>query len=312
MTDHPDAPEDRPGGVLDEALEIAHVAALEHHGDYPRWQAALDRLPAVETGWRIESGRLVAGAPVAEPEALAGLLKTWIPWRKGPLSLGGVAIDTEWRSDWKWDRLAGAIDLSGRRVLDVGGGNGYFGWRMLDHGARSVLGCDPSVLFALQHQVIEHFAGPAPHRVLALRLEDLPAELERFDIVFSMGVLYHRRDHRAHLADLAARLVEGGELVIETLIIPGSGHECLFPAGRYARMRNVHALPTQQLLGDWLDEAGFGDLHCLDITATGVAEQRSTEWMPFQSLEDALDPQNPEHTIEGHPAPLRTVIKARR
>ncbi len=59
-----------------------------------------------------------------------------MPWRKGPFSLYGVNIDTEWRSDWKWDRVLPHLSpLKGRLVLDVGCGGGYHMWRMLGEGA---------------------------------------------------------------------------------------------------------------------------------------------------------------------------------
>jgi tRNA (mo5U34)-methyltransferase len=294
---------------LREAQE-AHHAQLARHGDWPRWQAALARLPRVETGWRVEAGWLVAGDGVDDPATLRATLKDFIPWRKGPLKLGGVVIETEWRSDFKWDRIAPHVDLAGKRVLDVGAGNGYFGWRMLEAGAERVLGCDPTQLFVAQHEVIRHFAGPASNDLLALRLEDLPVGLAGFDTVFSMGVLYHRRDHLAHLRDLAARLAPGGELILETLIIEGDSLQPLAPEDRYANMRNVHALPTVALLIEWLDQAGYRDIHCLDVTATTSAEQGSTEWMPFHSLAEALDPGDPSRTREGHPAPLRAVMRA--
>ena len=58
-----------------------------------------------------------------------------MPWRKGPFSLYGVNIDTEWRSDWKWDRVLPHLsDLTGRTILDVGCGSGYHMWRMIGAG----------------------------------------------------------------------------------------------------------------------------------------------------------------------------------
>lgn len=290
----------------------AHQARLERHGDLARWRQAQSLLPEVTQGWHIDAGWLVAGAPARDPDALRAALASFIPWRKGPLRLGGLPIETEWRSDYKWNRIAGQVDLAGKRVLDVGAGNGYFGWRMLEAGAELVVGCDPTQLFVIQHEVIGHFAGASDNCLLALRLEDLPPGLTGFDTVFSMGVLYHRRDHLGHLRELAGRLARGGELVLETLIIEGDSLEPLVPEDRYANMRNVHALPSLRLLGTWLEQAGYCDVRCLDVTVTTRAEQRSTEWMPFHSLNEALDPENPRRTREGHPGPLRAVVLARK
>jgi tRNA (mo5U34)-methyltransferase len=295
-----------------ESALSGHQQQLHRHGDLARWEQARAQLPTVSSGWHIDNGWLLAGAAVERPADLAETLKTFIPWRKGPLKLGGVAIDTEWRSDFKWDRMSPHLALAGKTVLDVGAGNGYFGWRMLEAGAALVVGCDPTQLFVMQHEVISHFTGPAPNVLLGLRLEDLPPGLAGFDVVFSMGVLYHRRDHQAHLADLAARLKPGGELVLETLVIPGQGEDLLAPEDRYANMRNVHALPTIALLSRWMDQAGYEAIRCLDVTPTTSAEQRTTEWMPFHSLAEALDPNDPSRTCEGHPAPLRAVMLARK
>lgn len=45
------------------------------------------------------------------------LMRNLMPWRKGPYSLYGVNIDTEWRSDWKWDRVLPHLsDLTGRTI----------------------------------------------------------------------------------------------------------------------------------------------------------------------------------------------------
>ncbi|MDT8437860.1 MAG: tRNA 5-methoxyuridine(34)/uridine 5-oxyacetic acid(34) synthase CmoB [Wenzhouxiangellaceae bacterium] len=291
------------------ALLERRMAERPRHGDQPRWQAALDALPTLEQGWRFDNGVLRAGAEATEFEALTETLRAFIPWRKGPLNLGGIAIDTEWRSDWKWQRVAAHVALAGKRVLDIGAGNGYFGWKMLAAGARVVIGCDPTALFAAQFRVIEHFAGVEPHILLPLPFEDLPVCAD-FDQVFSMGVLYHRREPLEHLARIRSHLVPDGELLLETLIIPGTADDELDPGVRYANMRNVYRLPTEPRLHRWLVEAGYTGIETMDITATTTQEQRSTDWMPFHSLARALTPDG-SHTVEGHPPPLRAVVRAR-
>ena len=303
---------DEYGQSLADAITEHHRAWLARHGDWSTWQQARVQLPRLDTAWRLQDGRLVAGAESASPGDLAELLRAFIPWRKGPLRLGSVDIDTEWRSDLKWQRLVSQVDLAGERVLDVGAGNAYFGWCMLAAGARCVIGCDPTQLFVAQHEVIRHFTGPAPNHLIAARLEDLPPALDGFDRVFSMGVLYHRRDHLDHLVDLKNRLRPGGGLVLETLIIDGPGDRVLVPDDRYANMRNVHALPTLTCLERWLAQAGWTSIQCIDCTPTTEVEQRRTEWMPFHSLAEALDPDQPGRTREGHPAPLRAIMLAQK
>lgn len=286
------------------------------HGDLPKWQAAVDALPEVDHTWSIENGALVAGGVAEDRRVLAETLKILAPWRKGPLNLGGVAIDTEWRSDWKWNRIAPHIDIRGQRVLDIGAGNGYFGWRMLAAGAEQVIGCDPTLIFNMQYRAIGHFAGPAANLLLPLKFESVPACAD-FDTVFSMGVLYHRKKPLQHLGEIAAQLKPGGRLVLETLILPGDEDAGLDPPGRYANMRNVHHLPTAARLGRWHAEAGFGEIELIDRTVTTSEEQRSTEWMPFYSLADALAGEAASRTmsvqtLEGHPRPLRAVVVATR
>lgn len=280
------------------------------HGDLPKWQAAVDALPEAETDWHIKDGVLVAGKPVEDCEALTETLKRLIPWRKGPLNLGGAVIDTEWRSDWKWNRIARHVNLTGQRALDIGAGNGYFGWRMLDHGAAQVVGCDPTLVFYMQSRAIEHFAGESSHLLLPLKFEQIPARAD-FDAVFSMGVLYHRKNPHEHLQRVHDHLSRQGTAVIETLIIPGTGDNELDPSERYANMRNVHHLPTEVRLLRWLEEAGFSEPRIVDVTPTATAEQRATAWMPFHSLADALS-EDGQYTIEGHSPPLRAVVVASR
>ncbi len=131
------------------ADSAAAAAIARRHGDAAQWQQVLEDLPAVSaSSCSANTGIVEAGSaddlPAAERERLRELLLTLSPWRKGPFRLFGIDIETEWRSDWKWDRLLPHIKpLAGRKVLDVGCGNGYHGWRMRGAGAEFVLGIDP-------------------------------------------------------------------------------------------------------------------------------------------------------------------------
>jgi len=298
---------------LARVVRAAELRLREHpHGDLARWRDALQNLPPGLPRALLDRPTPVLGEPVTDREALRETLMRLHPWRKGPLCLGGITVDTEWRSDWKWQRIAPHVDLAGQRILDVGCGNGYYGWRMLGAGAALVVGVDPTVLFVMQWLACRHFAGDSPNFVLPLRAEDLPPEPAGFDTVFSMGVLYHRRDPLEHLSQLKALLRARGTLVLESLVLPADrNNELLVPAGRYARMPNVWAVPGTERLQTWLRQCGFHGIRLVDVTPTTRAEQRSTPWMSFESLPEALDPDDPARTVEGYPAPVRAILLAR-
>ncbi|MDH5456234.1 MAG: tRNA 5-methoxyuridine(34)/uridine 5-oxyacetic acid(34) synthase CmoB [Gammaproteobacteria bacterium] len=267
----------------------------ETHGDWRRWNQVVEDLP----GLRGDTEKL--------RERLMGLH----PWRKGPWRLDDVEIDTEWRSDWKWARIRDAIaPLDGRNVLDVGSGNGYYALQMRDAGAATVIGVDPTLLFAMQFLAINVFRQDPSVFILPCRLEETPPARKVFDTTFSMGVLYHQRSPIDHLDRLQATLRAGGQLVLETLYVPGQASYACTPGDRYARMRNVWLLPTLAELTTWLRRTGYSDIEIVDTTVTTTDEQRSTEWMTFESLAEALDPDDPTRTVEGWPAPHRVVVTA--
>ena len=297
------------------ATQMAQAFDPNGHGDLVRWQQVVDELPVLRSSDIDLLATVRVGAAeditATQRSRLRELLMQLHPWRKGPYELFGIEIDTEWRSDWKWARLAPHITpLQNRLVLDVGSGNGYHCWRMFGAGAKVVVGIDPTLLSVMQFQAIRALHGEAPVYVLPIGIEQLPADLRLFDTVFSMGVLYHRRSPLDHLLELKGCLRPGGELVLETLVIEGGVDHVLLPAGRYAQMRNVWFLPSCEALLHWLRRCGFKEVRLVDVTKTTLLEQRKTEWMTFNSLSDFLDPENPELTCEGLPAPVRAIITA--
>ena len=293
-------------------LEAESPNWLVAHGDYPRWSAALEALPKIDRVSALLD--LPAVTIQGECDDLAGLqqaLEGLKPWRKGPYNLAGVHIDTEWRSDLKWDRIAAHLQpLRGRRVLDIGCGNGYHCWRMLAQDPALVLGIEPSVLFNLQFQALQKYLQRSEISLLPIGVEVLPPDLEWFDSVFSMGVLYHRKSPLDHLYQLKSFLKPGGELCLETLVIEGGPGRVLVPENRYARMRNVWFIPSAAELEVWLRRCGFERVRLVDESVTSIDEQRATEWMQFESLPQALDPEDRTLTVEGLPAPRRAVLLA--
>jgi len=287
---------------------------LAAHGDWARWQQAIASLPDIPTAG-VDMGdtvavRSTAAVAGATREALSIACRELTPWRKGPFDLFGLNIDTEWRSDWKWQRVAPHLaSLKDKTILDVGCGNGYFGWRMLEAGAAQVTGIDPTVLFVMQHAAVERYVDDERNTVLPVPLEAID-NAGRFDVVFSMGVIYHRRDPTDHLDRLAK--LAGETLVVESLIVDDDYAPFLQPKDRYARMRNVWWIPTTKTLEAAIIDAGFREARTVDVTVTRTDEQRTTDWMPFESLADALDAVDDRKTIEGYPAPKRAVIIARR
>jgi tRNA (mo5U34)-methyltransferase len=302
-------------GVLEE--QVAAGLSLCRYGDLARWLHVLEELPDLRADTvHLDEPRVGASRRAPLDAATAARLRESLmalhPWRKGPFELFGVHIDTEWRSDWKWERLRHRIDpLAGRLVLDVGCGSGYHCWRILGEGASEVVGIDPSPLFVVQFWALQSYLRQEMIRVLPVAMEQVPPQLRAFDTAFSMGLLYHRRSPLDHLLELRECLRPGGQLVLETLVIEGGAGETLVPEGRYARMGNVWFLPSVTTLLGWLRRTGFEQPELVDVTVTSTAEQRSTDWMRFHSLADFLDPRDSGRTVEGHPAPRRAVVTAR-
>ncbi|WP_219988716.1 tRNA 5-methoxyuridine(34)/uridine 5-oxyacetic acid(34) synthase CmoB [Leucothrix pacifica] len=300
--------------------QIEQVFKEKTHGFLADWVQLIHDMPKPQPGSvDFNTGRVRIGCAedidTADAEVLEQQLRTIIPWRKGPYELFGIHINTEWRSDFKWDRIQPHLSpLKGRTILDVGCGNGYHMWRMLGEGADLVIGADPSQFFLAQFRAIKQYAGSdLPVHLLPMKSEQLPAFTREykgigFDTVFSMGVLYHRASPVTHLQELRSFLRRGGELVLETLVIEGDEQTTLVPEDRYAKMRNVWFVASTPFLIRLLERVGFVNCRIVDECVTSLEEQRATDWMNFESLEDFLDPADHSKTIEGYPAPRRATI----
>ncbi|KGQ71001.1 tRNA (mo5U34)-methyltransferase [Chelonobacter oris] len=285
------------------------------HGDYAKWAKVVDFLPDLQAKQiNLQSAvEAVPNQPLSdgEQQRIIYHLKQLMPWRKGPYHLHGIYVDCEWRSDFKWERvLPHLAPLQGRTILDVGCGSGYHMWRMVGEGANMVVGIDPTELFLCQFEAVRKLLNNDRRaHLIPLGIEQMQP-LAAFDTVFSMGVLYHRKSPLDHLSQLRDQLVNGGELVLETLVIDGDVNDVLVPADRYAKMKNVYFIPSVAALINWLEKCGFKQVRCVDVEITSLEEQRKTEWLENESLIDFLDPYDHNKTIEGYPAPKRAVILA--
>jgi len=295
---------------------VASYLTPDRFGDLTRWYEALEKLPdIIPSSIDISSDTIRIGQASDCNEQTRALLreqlKNLMSWRKGPFNFFDVFIDTEWRSDWKWNRLKDHIEpLTGKTVLDVGCGSGYHCWRMRGAGAATVIGIEPTPLFIVQFQAAQKYIQDYQVHILPTRLEELPKNLQCFDTVFSMGVLYHRRTPAEHLQECIAALKPGGQLILETLVIDGKKDDVLIPDGRYSKMGNVWSIPSVPTLQDWLEKSGLTEIRHVNTSITTSEEQRSTEWMTFHSLKDFLDPNDHSKTVEGYPAPCRAIFIA--
>jgi tRNA (mo5U34)-methyltransferase len=272
------------------------------------WTSLLSKIPSLENAKSdLLSGVIIKGkCNGSDEEAIENLLSELLPWRKGPFKINNTFIDSEWRSNLKWDRfLELDLDLKDKTILDVGSGNGYYAFRMLGQEAEAILCLEPNLTHFSQFLAINHFIKTNKIRMLPERLEALEMKETHFDVVFSMGLLYHQRDPSKHLSSLKNRMKEEGQLVIETIVASNEYGDYLEPKGPYASMPNVHFVHTHKGFTDLAENEGLKVIRNSSEVQTTLNEQRQTRWMPFKSYESAVLETNQDITVENFPAPKR-------
>lgn len=242
---------------------------------------------------------------------LTDICKKLTPWRVGPYQLGSLTIDSEWRSRIKWERIAPLLgNVSGQRIADIGASSGYFLFKLLRDNPELALGFDPVDRCWLQFSVLQHLIRDQRLGFVPTGLATLEAFPEFFDLVLCMGVIYHQRDPFLACKRLYQSVRPGGRVLLESLTINEPGSHLLVPKERYAKMRNAWIVPTPEALESLLLRAGFTDTTIHRFGPITTSEQRRTEWAPYESLADFLDPSDPSRTIEGYPAPHSASVVA--
>lgn len=269
---------------------------------------ALANLP--EGSWEVELNDAVTVKGEA-PQNIEEIARLMMPWRKGPFQLFDTYIDSEWRSNVKYNLLRKHFCLKDKRVADIGCNNGYYLFRMQEDAPKLLVGFDPSPLFKTQFDFINHFVKSDIVYEL-LGVEHVEFYEQKFDTIFCLGVLYHRSDPVAMLKSLYKGLDKEGELFLDTFYIEGEDEICLSPASSYSKIPNIYFVPTINALKNWCLRAGFDSFEVLETSKTDASEQRKTSWIEGQSLEDFLDKEDSSKTVEGYPAPARVYIRAKK
>ncbi len=248
-----------------------------------------------------------------EQEAIRDSLKCFMPWRKGPFSVFGIDIDAEWRSEKKWQRIVPELpDLKGKIIADIGCNNGYYMFRMAASEPRLVLGFEPSVQHYYCFKALNSMAGFNQLDIDLLGVEHVQFFESCFDVIFLLGIIYHRPSPIETLRELYSALQPGGTLIVESQAIPGDEPIALFPDKTYAKVPGTYFVPTGTCLCNWMKKAGFKDVNFFHSHPMSNEEQRQTDWMQFESYTDFIDSNNPQKTVEGYPAPCRVFLKGRK
>ncbi len=237
--------------------------------------------------------------------------QAFVPWKKGPFTLFDINIDTEWRSNLKWERFFPHLkQLKGSRIADIGCHNGYFMFRMAHYQPELIIGFEPHPRHYYNFQLMQNYAQISNVHYEIFDADQISHYPSFFDHIFCLGLLYHLVDPIGTLKKFHNALRTGGKIIVDCQGVEGNDPIAFVPGGRYANARGIWFLPTLPCLKTWLRRSGFKDIKCFYAKPLDSSEQRATKWAPIKSLEDFLDPKDRSKTIEGYPAPIRFYLTA--
>ncbi len=235
-------------------------------------------------------------------------LKEFIPWRKGPFSIFGTLIDSEWQSHKKWNRLLPYLNkMENKIICDIGCNNGYYMYKIAHHRPKLVLGIDPTYSFKLIFDYLQKFTQEENLKYELMGFQELTSFEQVFDIIFCMGIVYHHKNPIDILNICKRALKPGGQLILESMSIPGDEAFAFCPEGRYANVSGIWFIPTYKCIYHWLKKTGYASIHRCSHYQMKESEQRTTKWAPYPSFAESLDPINNSMTKEGFLRPYRTI-----
>ncbi|MDE3269775.1 MAG: tRNA 5-methoxyuridine(34)/uridine 5-oxyacetic acid(34) synthase CmoB [Pseudomonadota bacterium] len=252
-----------------------------------------------------------ASVNAAERDELRQRCEFLKPWKKGQFEIFGLAIDGEWRSDWKFARMSPHLQVAGKRVADIGCHNGYYMLRLLADKPEFVVGFEPNLRCYFTFHFLQQYIQAANLYFEPFGVEHLRHYQAYFDVVLCWGILYHQLDPVSVLRTIHHSLVRGGKVIIDCQGIAGEGEFLLLPRKTYAGATGTWYLPTRAALMNWLQRTNFRNINIFYDAPLSPAEQRATSWSPIASLQDFLNADG-KTTIEGYPAPRRFYVVAQR
>lgn len=166
------------------------------------------------------------------------------------------------RSRRKLELMRLPDDLTDRRVLDIGCGEGFFSFESERRGAHAVVAIDtrPAALakFALCARALGSKA-----ETLSLSVYDLdPATMGQFDVVFCLAVLHHL-DHPLLAIERIAGVTRGCLVLEYVEAVPLLHEDAAMLVRRFGERGQFRLLPTRQLMLEMLARVGFARVEVL-------------------------------------------------
>jgi len=93
-------------------------------------------------------------------------------------------------------------ELEDKVICDLGCGNGYYMFRMLEYNPKLIIGIDPNMHAFLEFKAFQRFSGVDNIHFEYLRGDSMTLFPRTFDVVFCLGVLYHTNDPIGMLRDI--------------------------------------------------------------------------------------------------------------